>query len=293
MKFEMAKKLRQSIAQKDLVTGAGVRDVLDAKIVENAGFDFVWSSSLGVSASFCMPDASLISMSQYIDAARHMSEIIDIPIIIDADTGYGNANNVIYAVKQFENAGIAAMSMEDKKFPKDNSLLAGGRQELASIEEFTGKIKAVKDTQKSNDFFLIARVEALIAGWGQEEAMKRATAYVEAGEDSILMHSKSSTPDEVVEFIKAWDGRAPITLVPTMYPDLTEEKINALGGKVKIIIYANQTFRAAVKATEDVLAEIKRAKGIHTINDMMVPVKHIFELQSVPQMKENEKKYLV
>ena len=293
MKFEMAKKLRQSIAQKDLVTGAGVRDVLDAKIVENAGFDFVWSSSLGVSASFCMPDASLISMSQYIDAARHMSEIIDIPIIIDADTGYGNANNVIYAVKQFENAGIAAMSMEDKKFPKDNSLLAGGRQELASIEEFTGKIKAVKDTQKSNVFFLIARVEALIAGWGQEEAMKRATAYVEAGADSILMHSKSSTPDEVVEFIKAWDGRAPITLVPTMYPDLTEEKINALGGKVKIIIYANQTFRAAVKATEDVLAEIKRAKGIHTINDMMVPVKHIFELQSVPQMKENEKKYLV
>ena len=293
MKFEMAKKLRQSIAQKDLVTGAGVRDVLDAKIVENAGFDFVWSSSLGVSASFCMPDASLISMSQYIDAARHMSEIIDIPIIIDADTGYGNSNNVIYAVKLFENAGIAAMSMEDKKFPKDNSLLAGGRQELASIEEFTGKIKAVKDTQKSNDFFLIARVEALIAGWGQEEAMKRATAYVEAGADSILMHSKSSTPDEVVEFIKAWDGRAPITLVPTMYPDLTEEKINALGGKVKIIIYANQTFRAAVKATEDVLAEIKRAKGIHTINDMMVPVKHIFELQSVPQMKENEKKYLV
>jgi len=293
MKFEMAKKLRQSIAQKDLVTGVGARDVLDAKIVENAGFDFVWSSSLGVSASFCMPDASLISMSQYIDAARHMSEIIDIPIIIDADTGYGNANNVIYAVKQFENAGIAAMSMEDKKFPKDNSLLAGGRQELASIEEFTGKIKAVKDTQKSNDFFLIARVEALIAGWGQEEAMKRATAYVEAGADSILMHSKSSTPDEVVEFIKAWDGRAPITLVPTMYPDLTEEKINALGGNVKIVIYANQTFRAAVKATEDVLAEIKRAKGIHTINDMMVPVKHIFELQSVPQMKENEKKYLV
>ncbi len=293
MNSEKAKKLRQLIAEKDLVTGVGARDVLDAKIVENAGFDFVWSSSLGVSASFCLPDASLVSMSQYIDAARHMGEITDIPIIIDADTGYGNANNVIYAVKLFEAAGIAAMSMEDKKFPKDNSLLAGGRQDLASIEEFTGKIKAVKDTQKSNDFFLIARVEALIAGWGQEEAMKRATAYVEAGADSILMHSKSSSPDEVVEFIKAWDGRAPITLVPTMYPDLTEDNIKALGGKVKIVIYANQTFRAAVKATEEVLAEIKRAKGIHTINDMMVPVKHIFELQGVPQMKENEKKYLV
>ncbi|MHC4171682.1 MAG: phosphoenolpyruvate phosphomutase, partial [Planctomycetota bacterium] len=88
------------------------------------------------------------------------------------------------------------------------------------------------------------------------------------------------------------DGRAPITLVPTMYPDLTEEKIKELG-KVKIVIYANHTFRAAVKAAEEILQEIKRAKGIHTINDMMVPVTRLFELQGVPQMKENEKKYLL
>jgi len=280
------------MAEKELVIGVGARDALDAKLVENAGFDFVWSSSLGVSASYAIPDASLISMKQYIEAARSMAEVIDIPIIIDADTGYGNANNVMYAVKQFEAAGLAAMSMEDKKFPKDNSLLAGGRQELARIEEFCGKIKAAKDTQKSEDFIVIARVEALIAGWGQQEAIKRAIAYIDAGADSILMHSKSKTPDEIVEFVKAWDGRAPITLVPTMYPDLTEEKIRELG-KVKIVIYANHTFRAAVKAAEEILQEIKRAKGIHTINDMMVPVARLFELQGVPQMKENEKKYLL
>lgn len=280
------------MAEKELVVGVGARDALDAKLVENAGFDFVWSSSLGVSASYAIPDASLISMKQYIEAARSMAEVIDIPIIIDADTGYGNANNVMYAVRQFEAAGLAAMSMEDKKFPKDNSLLAGGRQELARIEEFCGKIKAAKDTQKSEDFIVIARVEALIAGWGQQEAVKRAIAYVDAGADSILIHSKSKSPDEVVEFVKAWDGRAPITLVPTMYPDLTEEKIKELG-KVKIVIYANHTFRAAVKAAEEILQEIKRAKGIHTINDMMVPVARLFELQGVPQMKENEKKYLL
>ncbi len=280
------------MAEKELVVGVGARDALDAKLVENAGFDFVWSSSLGVSASYAIPDASLISMKQYIEAARSMAEVIDIPIIIDADTGYGNANNVMYAVRQFEAAGLAAMSMEDKKFPKDNSLLAGGRQELARIEEFCGKIKAAKDTQKSEDFIVIARVEALIAGWGQQEAIKRATAYVDAGADSILIHSKSTSPDEVVEFVKAWDGKAPITLVPTMYPDLTEEKIKELG-KVKIVIYANHTFRAAVKAAEEILQEIKRAKGIHTINDMMVPVARLFELQGVPQMKENEKKYLL
>lgn len=280
------------MAEKELVVGVGARDALDAKLVENAGFDFVWSSSLGVSASYAIPDASLISMKQYIEAARSMAEVIDIPIIIDADTGYGNANNVMYAVKQFEAAGLAAMSMEDKKFPKDNSLLAGGRQELARIEEFCGKIKAAKDTQKSEDFIVIARVEALIAGWGQQEAIERAIAYVDAGADSILIHSKSKTPDEVVEFVRAWDRKAPITLVPTMYPDLTEEKIKELG-KVKIVIYANHTFRAAVKAAEEILQEIKRAKGIHTINDMMVPVARLFELQGVPQMKENEKKYLL
>ncbi|MHC4190638.1 MAG: isocitrate lyase/phosphoenolpyruvate mutase family protein [Planctomycetota bacterium] len=287
-----ANKLRKLMAEKELVVGVGARDALDAKLVEKAGFDFVWSSSLGVSASYAIPDASLISMKQYIEAARSMAEVIDIPIIIDADTGYGNANNVMYAVRQFEAGGLAAMSMEDKIFPKDNSLLAGGRQELARIEEFCGKIKAAKDTQKSEDFIVIARVEALIAGWGQQEAIKRAIAYVDAGADSILIHSKSETPDEVVEFVKAWDGRAPITLVPTMYPNLTEEKIRELG-KVKIVIYANHTFRAAVKATEEILQEIKRAKGIHTINDMMVPVAHLFELQGVPQMKENEKKYLL
>ncbi|MHC4631994.1 MAG: isocitrate lyase/phosphoenolpyruvate mutase family protein [Planctomycetota bacterium] len=289
---ENANKLRKLMAEKELVVGVGARDALDAKLIENAGFDFVWSSSLGVSASYAIPDASLISMKQYIEAARSMAEVIDIPIIIDADTGYGNANNVMYAVRQFEAAGLAAMSMEDKKFPKDNSLLAGGRQELARIEEFCGKIKAAKDTQKSEDFIVIARVEALIAGWGQQEAIKRATAYVDAGADSILIHSKSKSPDEVVEFVKAWDGRAPITLVPTMYPDLTEEKIKELG-KVKIVIYANHTFRAAVKATEEIQQKIKRAKSIHTINDMMVPVARLFELQGVPQMKENEKKYLL
>ncbi|MFQ6054160.1 MAG: isocitrate lyase/PEP mutase family protein, partial [Candidatus Bathyarchaeia archaeon] len=115
---EKAHRLREMMEEKGLLVGVGARDALDAKIVENGGFDFVWSSSLGVSASYAVPDASLISMSQYLEAARAMNEVVDIPVVIDADTGYGNANNVIYAVKRFEEAGIAAMSMEDKRFPK-------------------------------------------------------------------------------------------------------------------------------------------------------------------------------
>lgn len=291
MYMDKAKRLRDLITDKEIVIGIGARDALDAKLIENAGFDFVWSSSLGISASYAVPDASLISMTQYLEAARAMNDVTDIPIIVDADTGYGNANNVIYAVKLFEEAGIAGLSIEDKMFPKDNSLLAGGRQLLADIEEFAGKIMAAKDTQRNDNFIVIARVEALIAGWGHEEALKRANRYVEAGADCILIHSKSKNPDEILEFVKNWNGSVPLVLVPTTYPSLTQEKIKSMG-KVKMVIYANQIFRAAVKAGEQILDEIKKAGGIYTIDKMMVPVTRLFELQGVPQMKENEEKYL-
>lgn len=291
MIIRKSKELRRLILEKEIVIGVGARDALEAKLIEKAGFDFVWSSSLGVSASYAVPDASLISMKQFLEAARAMNEVVDIPVIVDCDTGYGNVNNVIYAVKLFEEAGIAAICIEDKKFPKDNSLLSGGRQELASIEEFSGKIKAAKDTQNNKDFTIIARVEALIAGWGHEEALNRAHHYAEAGADCIFIHSKSKNPNEIIEFVTRWDGSVPLLLVPTNYPSLTEKMIKEMG-KVKIVIYANQPMRAAIKTEELLLKKIKETGGIHSIDDMMVPVSHIFELQGVPEMKENEKKYL-
>jgi phosphoenolpyruvate phosphomutase len=285
-------RIREILKGPGVGVGVGAGDALCAKLIERAGFDFVWSSSLCVSAAFAVPDANLISMSQYCDAARGMNEVVSIPIIADCDTGYGNANNVIYAVKKFEEAGIVGMSIEDKKFPKDNSLLEGGRQELASIEEFVGKIKAAKDNQKNKEFVVIARVEALIAGWGQEEAMKRSVRYMEAGADCILIHSKAKQPDEILEFVRNWNQPAPLVLVPTNYPSLTLQAVTALR-KVKLFIYANQPMRASVKAQEALLQEMKKAGGIHTIDPMMVPVSHIFEIQGVPEMKEAEKKYLV
>lgn len=221
-----------------------------------------------------------------------MNEVVSIPIVADCDTGYGNANNLIYAVKKFEEAGIVGISIEDKKFPKDNSLLEGGRQDLASMDEFAGKIKAAKDHQRHEEFIVIARVEALIAGWGQEEAMKRSLCYVEAGADCILMHSKSKQPDEILEFIRQWNQPTPIVLVPTNYPSLTLQEVEKLK-KVKLFIYANQPMRASVKAQEALLEEIKKSGGIHTIDPMMVPVSYIFDIQGVPEMKKNEKKYLV
>lgn len=277
--------------ESNLVVGIGARDALEAKLIQGAGFDFVWSSGFAISAAHGVPDASLLSMTQLLDAARAMAQVIEIPIIADCDTGFGNANNVMYAVKRFEEAGVAAVCIEDKKFPKDTSLLSGGRQELTSIEEFSGKIAAAVEARRSNDLVVIARTEALIAGLGQDEARTRARRYADAGADCIVIHSKSNTPDEILEFADRWDFSTPLVVIPTNYPSLTEAQIRRTG-KIKAVIYANHPLRAAVLAQERLLAEIKRAGGIHTIGDQLVSLKRIFELQGVPEMKEKEKRYL-
>jgi len=291
MPYEQATRLRRRIAGQKLLAGVGVRDALEAKLVGQAGFDFVWSSGFAISASYGVPDASLISMTQVLEATRSMAEVIGIPIVADCDTGFGNAINVIYTVRKFEEAGAAAICLEDKKFPKDTSLLPGGRQELVSVEEFSGKILAAVEARRNKDLVIIARTEALIAGLGQEEALKRAHHYEEAGADCILIHSKSKTPDEILEFISRWDGKAPLVIVPTNYPSLTEADVHR-AGKVKMVIYANQILRAAIGAQQTVLAEMKKAGGIHTVDGAIPPVSRVFELQDVSRMKEDEQRYL-
>jgi phosphoenolpyruvate phosphomutase len=181
--------------------------------------------------------------------------------------------------------------MEDKLFPKDTSLLAGGRQELVRIEEFQGKIAAAREAGKAHDLVVIARTEALIADLGLDEALERGMAYAEAGADLLLVHSKRKTPDEIVAFTKAWRGPIPLTIVPTAYPDLTEAKVRALG-KIKIVIYANHAIRAAVGAMRQTFAQIRRDGGIDQVDKQIASVEDIFELQRVPAMKAAEKKYL-
>lgn len=266
------------IAGTKLLVGVGARDALEARLIERAGFDFVWSSSLGISASYALPDACLVSMNQYLEAARTMREAVDVPVLADCDTGYGNERNVAYAVKRFEEAGIAGACFEDKAYPKENSLLPDGRQDLAPMEEFAAKIEAAVAARRSRDFVVVGRVEALIAQWGMEEALRRAHRYAAAGSDLILIHSRGPTPEEIVAFATRWDGPVPLVLVPTLYPSLTEEKIRALG-KVKLAIYANQVLRAGVRAQEEMLAEVRRAGGIHTVEGRLSPLGHIFELQ--------------
>ncbi|MEZ5367110.1 MAG: isocitrate lyase/phosphoenolpyruvate mutase family protein [Bryobacterales bacterium] len=169
--------------------------------------------------------------------------------------------------------------------------MPGGRQELVSIEEFSGKVRAAADARQGSDLVIIARTEALIAGWGVEEALSRAHHYAEAGaglHPSALQVEDAGRGGRVHQTL---GRRGAARHRPDQLPSLTEEQVRRLG-KIQLMIYANQPLRAAVKAQEALLAEIKRAGGIHTIDDRMVPVSRIFDLQGVTRMKENETKYL-
>lgn len=271
-------KLRELFFQPGLVRLVGAHDGLSAKLVERHGFDGIWASSFEISASYAVPDASIITMSQYLERTRAMNEAVTLPVVADCDTGFGNSINVIHMVKQYEAADIAAVCLEDKKFPKVNSLLSGGRQELASVAEFVGKILAAKNTQVSPDFMVIARTEALVAGWGLEEALKRADAYVQAGADAILVHSKAKDPSEIYKFCEQWQRKAPLVIVPTTYPMITEQEMLDWG--IKLVIYANHGLRAAVKAMDNALNTISRDHGTHHLTATIAPMELVFEIRA-------------
>ncbi|PZV37066.1 phosphonopyruvate hydrolase [Mesorhizobium kowhaii] len=286
-----AKQLRDRMAERGLVHIMAAHSPLSAVLAEEAGFDGIWASGFELSALYGLPDMSLISMTQHLDMLRAIAGRSSLPIVADIDTGYGNAINVIHAISEYERAGASAVVIEDKTFPKVTSLAAGGRQELLRVEEFQGKIEAAISTRTDPNFLVIARTEALIAGLGEEEALKRAAAYEAAGADMILIHSKQKTPEEVESFVRAWSGKAPIVIVPTAYPEMNEERIKALG-RIAIVIYGNHAIRASVTAMKDVFARILKDRGIHNVNRDIVSVEEVFRLQRMDQVKANEEHFL-
>ena len=222
---------------------------------------------------------------------RAMAEQSSLPIVADIDTGFGNAVNVIHAVRQYEHAGATAVVIEDKTFPKVTSLLPGGRQELLRTEEFQGKIAAAMATRQDPDFLVIARTEALIAGRGEAEALKRAAAYEAAGADLILIHSKQKTPAEVESFVRAWTGTVPIVVIPTAYPEMDEARIRALG-KIRMVIYGNHAIRASVAAMQAVFARILRDGGSQNVETDIAAVEEVFSLQRMDEIKADERRFL-
>ncbi|MFD5141925.1 isocitrate lyase/phosphoenolpyruvate mutase family protein [Streptomyces sp. NPDC058401] len=267
---------RASLARNGLARLAGAHDALGAVLAQEAGFQAIWSSSLEVSAARCLPDASILSMTEYLEAAARMQKALDIPVVADCDTGYGGNMNVAHMVHEFEAAGITAVCLEDKRFPKLNSFAAGD-QSLLDTAEFARKITVAKASQSSEEFFVIARTEALISGLGVEEALSRCHAYADAGADAILIHSKQPTKDQILDFLAGWNGRLPVVVVPTTYPDWHIDDIRAAG--VSIVIYANQGLRATVTSLRSTFRSIYEQGQSTSLEEYIASVGEIFALQ--------------
>ena len=265
-------------------------DGLSAKIVEEAGFKGIWASGLSISAALGVRDNNEASWTQVLEVCEFMSDNTNIPILLDGDTGFGNFNNFRRLVRKLEERGIAGVCIEDKIFPKTNSFIGGERQPLADIEEFCGKIKAGKDYQKDPDFVIVARIEAFIAGWGIDEAIKRANAYSDAGADAILVHSKISTINDVEAFMHKWDNRKPIVIVPTMYYETPIRKFKDMS--ISLVIWANHTLRASITNMQKIVKKIYEDESLINIENEIVPVKEIFRLQNAQEYKQAELKYL-
>ncbi len=283
--------LRAILRGPGLVPMVGAHDALSAKLIEAAGFPVIWSSSFAVSAAQrAVPDVNLLTMTENLEAARYVDEAVAAPVIADVDNGYGNVVNVVRTVEEYERAGIAGICMEDNIFPKKCSLYPGMKRELLSIEEFAGKVRASVDRRKDPDFLIIARVEALIAGWGMKEALRRAHAYADAGADMVLMHSKSKTAAEVLEFMRRWDRPTPVVVVPTLYPSVTFEELEQAG--VKMVIWANQVLRGAVQGMQRTLETLARERRLDALDPHIVPLEEIYRHVGVDEFKEIEDAYL-
>jgi phosphoenolpyruvate phosphomutase len=281
--------LRELLERPGPVRAAGAHNPLGARLAERAGFDAVWSSGLEISASQGLPDADILTMSELLTVAQAMAAQVNLPVIADCDAGYGNANNVMHMVRRYEAAGIAAVCVEDKCYPKVNSFIPG-RQELCPTEEFAGKIAAAKSAQSRPDLVVIARLEALVAGWDVDEALRRGEAYAEAGADMVLIHAKGESPQPVLDFLHQWRMPQPVAVVPTTYHTVTADELSEAGAK--LVIYANHGLRASIAAVTEAFDSILRDGRSTGIEDRISPLSTVFDLQGMGQFLEAERRYV-
>lgn len=281
--------LRQLIQKDKLSFLMEAHDSLSAAIAEQAGFKGLWASGLSISSILGFRDANEASWTQLVDVVERMADSVSIPILVDADSGFGNFNNARLAAQKLHQRGAAGMCLEDKGFPKMNSFV-GNRHPLAEIDEFCGRLRAIKDSVSDSDFVLVARIEALIAGYNLDEALKRAHAYADAGADAILIHSRKSDAKEIMDFATGWHNRLPVVIVPTKYYRTPIEEFRA--ANIATVIWANHNMRAAVKAMRSVCERIKKYESIEAVEGEIASLDEIFSLLNYDELEMAEGIYL-
>ncbi|MFJ2603705.1 phosphoenolpyruvate mutase [Streptomyces sp. NPDC087425] len=285
-----ASQLRHLLERPELGFLMEAHNGLSAKLVERAGFEAIWASGLSISAALGVRDSNEASWTQVLEVAEFMSDATGIPILLDGDTGYGNFNAVRRLVRKLEQRGVAGVCIEDKLFPKTNSFVRGGAQPLADAREFAGKIQAAKAEQRDADFVVVARTEALIAGRGLAEALRRAELYRGAGADAVLIHSARADADEIRAFKAEWGERLPVVIVPTTYYR-TPTEVFAEDG-FAAVIWANHLMRAALTAMQTTAAEIFAQQHLRGVEQRIAPLTEVFALQGQDELAEAERRWL-
>ena len=282
------KRLRQLITMTPIVKAMEAHSgltglIVEKTVVEHEGkldqFDAMWISSLCDSTAKGKPDIELVDMTSRFRTIEDITEVTTKPIIFDGDTG-GLTEHFVYTVRSLERMGVSAVIIEDKKGLKKNSLFGTEvKQTQATIEEFSAKIAAGKRAQLTDDFMIIARIESLILEQGMEDALARAEAFVKAGADGIMIHSRKKDPAEIVEFcdkFRATDKTTPIVVVPSSFNTITEEELASHG--VNIVIYANQLTRSAFPAMQQTAEDILKYHRAKEVDDRLMPIKQIITL---------------
>ena len=300
--WERLSGLRECISRKGFARILEAHSGLSGLVVENARvqmngrvveYDGIWESSLTDSATKGLPDASIVGSDS---RARTIDEILSVttkPIIVDGDTG-GEASQFEYMVKNLERLGVSAVIIEDKVFPKRNSLDGSASQELEDPLVFAQKIRAGREVVIGDDFMVIARLESLIADAGLEDALERAELYIEAGADGLMVHSSDRRPDEVLAFAKAYEalcrrmGRRPVLVsVPTTYNTVSDAELVACG--FNIIIHANHLLRAAYKAMNHAARIILESGRSLEVDPLCAPVGEIFATVGLDRINRKDR----
>ena len=281
-------RLRKLISMCDIVKTIEVHSgltglIAEKTVVENNGgldqFDAMWISSLCDSTAKGKPDIELVDMSSRIRTIDDVMDVTTKPIILDGDTG-GLTEHFVYNIRTLERMGVSAIIIEDKVGLKKNSLFGTNvEQTQDTICNFCEKIKAGKNAQRTEDFMIIARIESLILEKGMEDALERAFAYVQAGADGIMIHSRKKDPDEIFEFCDRFrekNEKTPLVVVPTTYCATYESELKDHG--VNVVIYANQLTRSAFPAMENTAKTILKHHRAKEVEDQLISIKQILTL---------------
>lgn len=279
--------LRTQLAGGRLLRLVGAHDGLTAILIERAGFDAIWAGGLTICTSAGVPDAGLLTMTEMLAVAAQMRQASRLPIVADVDCGFGDLNVIGRMTRLYESAGIDAVCIEDKQYPKRNSFRDGNV--IEDPERFARKLAVAKSAQRTEEFVVIARLESLIVGESVAQAIDRARLYRSAGADALVIHSKQKDDAMIAEFCRAWraaDRQTPLIAIPTTYYTSSAARLESLG--INAAIYANQLLRASVRAMREVLGQIHADGSTAAAEDCIAPVSALFELTGTDDLLEDE-----